>query len=87
MTTHQQISISCLGPTVYWVGDNLGLDDEEQIVLADSDGNRCYVSPEQLLSHPVWSRLDRYSRMRIEGGLEVSRNVRMRRQSCKQSAT
>lgn len=73
--TGSEVAISDLGDGVRWVGDNLSLGDDERITLTDARGNWCDMPPDVLLCHPIWHRLDDYSRQRITTGLAASRSM------------
>lgn len=62
-----------LGSDAKWIGDNIGMGDSEEIItIADKAGCYAYSTFDELRSHPVWTRLDEYSRKRINDGLEAS---------------
>ena len=56
---------------VKWLGDSIGLDDAPVIRLSDVTGRLFDTTPEELLEHPAWKRLDAYGRRRIERSRKV----------------
>jgi hypothetical protein len=72
----REVSLSDLGPTVRWIGDNVGLGDGlGRVDVLDLAGNWASTSVDKLKGSPVWARLDEYSRSRIEAATRSERVV------------
>lgn len=67
----RHVSAEDLGDRVTWIGDDLGAGHRDEVTLADKRGNWCEISADILLAHPLWQRLDAYSKVRIMGGIEM----------------
>lgn len=54
-----------------WLGDNLGLGSDSAIITLQDTTTRAtlYISSEDI--HAFFPRMDAYSKMRIEGGLQA----------------
>jgi hypothetical protein len=76
--TGKRVSLDGLGTSVQWVGDSIGNDRAHIVDVVDELGNYAAASPQALMSHCVWQRIDERSRDRVLHWLMFARRYAVR---------